>query len=439
MTVEHLSPDLSPTKQYDILSRGSVDLINQKEFLEKLKLKRPLRIKAGFDPSRPDIHLGHAILIHKLRQFQNLGHEVIFVIGDFTACIGDPSAQNKTRPLISFEEVKKNADSYIAQATDQKPKVKKSLDEDSQWVLAFFQRLDFKKTKWVYNSSWLNQVSLREFIISISSKFTVARQMERNDFDLRYKSKKPIGMHEFFYPILQAYDSKELKADVEIGGTDQLFNLLLGRDLQEQYQQNPQVVLTFPLLEGLDGKQKMSKSLDNAISVNDTPTDIYGKMMKISDELLIRYWHFFTEGRRELKELFQSKKVHPKKEKENLAWLLVCAFYGQDKADQAEVEFKRVFSNKGLPDQIPEKILLPAKELWVCQMIKEVGLCSSTSEARRQIEGGGIKIYEKEKGEWGNGEKILIPTLKKNLNSGDCFLLSSGRRNFVKVKVKKKV
>ena len=248
--VKKLSLDLSPEEQYEILSHGSVDLINKKEFLDKLKLKRPLRVKAGFDPSSPDIHIGHALLINKLRQFQELGHEVFFIVGDFTACIGDPSGQNKTRPTLSFQEVKKNADSYFKQVTRKNFKTTKAGDESSGWLLDFFKRLDSKKTKLLYNSKWLDKISLRDFILSVSSKFTVARQLERNDFSLRYKTGKPIFLHEFFYPVLQAYDSMELKADIELGGTDQLFNLLLGRDIQEQFQQSPQVVLTLPLLEG---------------------------------------------------------------------------------------------------------------------------------------------------------------------------------------------
>jgi len=432
MLKSQLSSHVSPEKQLNILSQSSIDLISQKEFLKKLKLKKPLVVKVGFDPSRPDIHLGHFVLINKLRQFQDLGHKVTFVVGDFTACIGDPSGQNKTRPLLSLSEVEKNAKSYIHQATKEPLKVNKPLDEESEWVLSFFKRLDIKKIKCVYNSHWLSQISLKDFIISISSKFTVARQLERNDFSFRYKSGKPIGLHEFLYPVLQAYDSVKLKADVELGGTDQLFNLLLGRDLQEQYQEEPQVVLTLPILEGTDGQQKMSKSLNNAISVNDSPKDIYGKIMKISDELLIRYWQVFTSGKKKL-----NQNCHPKKEKEKLAWLLVCAFYGEDKADQSKLEFEKVFSQRGLPDKIKVKTLCSG-EIWICQLIKDVGLCSGTSEARRKIQGGGIKIYRRDIEKWGNGEKIFDHKMKKTLKPGDHFLLSCGRRYFVEVKVKSK-
>lgn len=423
MSVKKLSPSLSPEEQYQTLIHGAVDLINKKELFKKLELKRPLRIKAGFDPSRPDIHLGHAVLLSKLAQFQELGHEVIFVVGDFTACIGDPSGQNKTRPTLSPSEVEKNANSYVEQATRKNFKVKKKLNESEQLFFSCFKRLDSKKTKWIYNSSWLNKISLSDFILSVSSKFTVAQQLERKDFSTRYKSGKPIGLHEFFYPVLQAYDSVELKADVELGGTDQLFNLLLGRSLQEQYGQSPQVVLTFPLLEGLDGKQKMSKSLNNAISFNDSPKDIYGKTMKISDDLLINYWNILTEGRRSSKEI---KDNNLKKEKEQLAWLLVCTLHGEEKAHQAQEEFARVFSSKGLPDQIPEKVIGPAQGIWICQLIRDAGICDSTSSARRAIQSGAIRR---------DGKKLSDFQEKLSLKSGDKFLLSFGRRKFAKVKV----
>lgn len=418
---------LSPKEQYDILSQGVVDLINKEELLKKLELKRPLRIKAGFDPSSPDIHLGHSVLISKLAQFQELGHEVIFIVGDWTACIGDPSGQNKTRPLLSFSEVKKNAKTYIDQATKRNFQAEKKSSVEEEIFFSTFKRLDSKKTKWLYNSTWLDKIPLREFILSVAGKFTVAQQMERNDFSLRYKSGKPIGLHEFFYPVLQAYDSLEIKADLELGGTDQLFNLLLGRDLQEQYGQSPQVVLTLPLLEGLDGQQKMSKSLKNTIEFNDSPKDIYGKIMKISDELLVRYWSILTEGKRDLKSLFREKKVHPKTEKEKLAWLLVCSFYGEEKANKAQEEFKKVFSNKELPENIPVRELAPIQALWICQLIKDLELCDSTSSARRAIQSGAIRK---------DGNKLSDSQEKLNLNSGDHFLLSFGRRKFLKVKVK---
>lgn len=413
---------LSSEEQYNILSKGVVELINKQEFLEKLKEKKVLKVKAGFDPSRPDIHIGHSVLIHKLCQFQDLGHEVIFVMGDFTACIGDPSGQNKTRPMLSYSEVKDNSQTYIKQATKKNFEVLEKLDLDSQAILSFFKRLDLKKTKWVYNSEWLNKISLQDFILIISSKFTVARQLERNDFSMRYKAGKPIGMHEFFYPILQAYDSVQIEADVEIGGTDQTFNLLLGRELQQEYKQKPQIVLTLPLLEGLDGKQKMSKSFNNAISFNDSPKDIYGKIMKISDDLLIRYWNIFTDGKIDLNQ----NKHHPKKEKEKLAWLLVSSFYGEKQAHETQSEFTRIFSNKGLPDQILEEQDIEGK-IGVCELIRKSGLSPSNSEARRAILSGAIKK---------DGEKLIDPQAVVDLDKDKEFLLSFGKRNFKRINLK---
>lgn len=427
---------ISPEEQYKILSNGIVDLINEDEFLSKLKQNRPLKIKAGFDPSKPDIHLGHAVLINKLREFQELGHEVFFIVGDFTACVGDPSGQNKTRPVLSFEEAKINAKTYVEQVTSQNFQTTQSLSEEAKGLFSFFKRLDPKKTKCVFNSKWLDKISLRDFLISISSKFTVARQLERNDFSLRYKAQKPIGLHELFYPILQAYDSVELKADIEIGGTDQLFNLLLGRDLQEQFGQNPQVVLTLPLLEGLDGSQKMSKSLNNAISFNDSPKDVYGKIMKISDELLIRWWHIFTKGKQDLKKIIQEKELNPKKKKEELAWVLVCSFYGEETAHQAQEEFSKVVVHGEIPDlkNIPypkegleEKDL--EREMGVCELIKKVELCSSNSEARRGVLSGAIKR---------DGNKLTDPQAKIDLSKQENqeFILSFGKRKFKRVNLK---
>ncbi len=425
--MEKTGPKLSPEQQFQILSQGVVDIISEKELMDKLKLKRALRVKAGFDPSKPDIHLGHAILINKLCQFQSAGHEVIFVVGDWTACVGDPSGQNKTRPLLSFAEAKKNSLSYAQQAMGVNFKAPKTLDERGRQIFSFFKKLDPKKTKWVYNSEWIDKISLRKFIISMCSKLTVARQLERKDFSSRYKAGRPIALHEFLYPLLQAYDSVHLKADVEIGGSDQLFNLLLGRSLQEQQGQKPQVALSLPLLEGTDGQQKMSKSLNNAISFNDPPKDIYGKVMKISDQLLSRYIHLFTEGKTNLQELFQSGKLFPKQEKEKLAYLLVCAFYSEAKADEVQREWRKVFSERGLPDHIPKKNIPPVKNVGICQLLKEVGLFPSASSARRGIEAGAVRK---------NGQKLTDFQEKLNLGPGAEFLLSFGKRKIVRVKVK---
>jgi len=369
------SQTYSPEEQIQILFSGlamekKLKQNMRSELFKKLKEKRPLIVKAGFDPSSPDLHIGHSLLINKLRQFQELGHQVVFVVGDFTACVGDPSGKNKTRPVLSAEQTKKNAQTYIEQAVRQNFETTKKLSQEEQWTLSFFKRLDHDKTKWLYNSEWLNKLPLQKWILFVFSKFTVAGQLERNDFYKRYSEGKPIRLHEFLYPILQAYDSVELKADIEIGGTDQLFNLMLGRELQEQYQQSPQVVLTLPLLEGidvkqaleenwnLDGSRKMSKSLNNTITFNDKPREMFGKIMKISDNLLARYWELFTEGRYKIKNQLKSKELHPKKEKEKLAWLLACSFYGEKQADKAKEEFNRVFSQKKIPDDIKQYLLV---------------------------------------------------------------------------------
>ena len=533
-----------PEEQLEILSRGLIHIHKEKEFLNKLKENRHLKVKAGFDPSRPDLHLGHSLLINKLRQFQELGHEVIFVVGDFTACIGDPSGQNKTRPVLSFEESQKNAQTYIEQATKNNFEVSKKLASGSTKVFEFFKRLDPKKTKWNYNSKWLSQISLQKFILSICSKRTIARQLERRDFQARYKANEDIGLHEFLYPILQAYDSVELKADVEIGGTDQLFNLLLGRELQKQYQQSPQVVLTLPLLKGtstiikwdrikenwnIEGADKMSKSLDNAISFNEEPKEMYGKVMSISDERLADWWKLFTEGEEDLIELFKDKKINPKVKKEELAWLLVCSFYGEETANKEKEKWTKQFSKKELPNDItecqdclnqeqedkalsnklinktnermkqPEEQLeilsrvsihihkekeflnklkenrplklkagfdpsrpdlylgysllinklrqfqepaanlkpeiellekektLLEREIGVAQLLKEIELVSSASEARRKILEGAVKK---------EGKKITDPHSKISLNRGDDILFSVGKRKFKRVNTK---
>ena len=420
---------LDSKEQLQIISSGTVDFIHKEDLLKKLKENRPLRVKAGFDPSRPDIHLGHSVLLNKLRQFQDLGHEVIFIVGDFTACIGDPSGQNKTRPLLSQKEANNHAKTYINQATKKNFETPQDVDVKTKNLLNCLKRLNSKKTKVLYNSKWLEKISLRRFIIDVTSQLTVARQLERNDFSERYKSEKPIGLHEFFYPVLQAYDSLEIKADVELGGTDQLFNLLLGRELQERFNQNPQCVLTLPLLEGLDGVQKMSKSLGNAISFNDSPKDVFGKIMKISDELLVRYWTVLLGGycSPQFEQQIKEKTLNPKKQKELLAWSIVYSLYGEQQAQQAKEEFLRIFSNKGLPDDILEKTVKSSKGIWICHLIKEVGLSSSTSESRRQIQAGSIKK---------DGEKIQDVQQKIDLEPGDSFLLSSGKRNFINVKVK---
>ena len=539
---------LSFEEQYKILSQGVVDLINKEEFLKKLKENRPLKVKAGFDPSSPDLHLGHSLLINKLRQFQELGHQVIFVVGDFTACIGDPSGQNKTRPALSFEESQKNALSYKEQATKKNFEVSKKLEYGNAKVFEFFKRLDPNKTELVYNSEWFDKLSLKYFILDICSKHTIARQLERRDFRSRYESNKDIGLHEFLYPILQAYDSKELKADVEIGGTDQLFNLLLGRELQEQDQQSPQVVLTLPLLKGIttikgwkeihdlkaylthrkieenpekkndeitqlaedkdfkeyisessikmkisnykyldekdsglsnfskqskkvyeehknksieeikeeikqleketnwiiEGADKMSKSLGNAISFNEKPREMYGKVMSISDERLVDWWKLFTEGEEDLTDLFKNKKINPKTKKEELAWLLVCSFYGEETADKEKEIFKKERTESFLSKDILEHhdILDPdrlPKDKELTELLVDLGLCHSKSEARRKILEGAVRILEKattETTKRNEMEQIKDPSHKIEVHKNQEFVLGVGKRKFKRVNTK---
>lgn len=400
---------LTPEEQLVRLKQGTVDFVSEHELLEKLKASkkenRPLRIKAGFDPNRPDIHLGHTVIINKMKQFQDLGHTPIFVVGDFTAFIGDPSGKNKTRPPMSPEEVKVNAETYAKQV---------------------FKILDPKKTEVVFNSHWLGKLTPYDFI-RLSGQYTVARMLERDDFSKRFKNNESISLHEFLYPLVQGQDSVALKADVELGGTDQLFNLLVGRDLQKSAGQSPQIVMTMPLLVGLDGIQKMSKSLDNYIAVEDSPRDIFGKTMRISDELMMKYYELLTD--KTLAEItnMQSEmtagRLHPRTVKVNLAKILVGRFYGEMQAEQAEAEFNRIFVDKGLPDHMPEFKVKTGEELWICHLLKEAGLSPSTSEARRLIQGGAV--------EWG-GEKITDPQLRVSVNNEE-KILKAGKKKFVRI------
>ena len=466
----------SPAEQLEILKSGVVDLIDEKELLKKLKEDRPLKVKAGFDPSRPDLHLGHTLVINKLRQFQELGHKVYFVVGDWTACIGDPTGQDKTRPILSRTQVKQQAKTYIQQVTQasnlpvasfsdgEKSKFRtfslrrikdnflKVFNKSGGKIKSVFrdkklkklnenlQRLyNNKKLIICYNSDFYKLHKNQEketkealflFVNEIASKITVDQILNRDDFKKRHNAGKPLYLHEFLYPVFQAYDSVHLEADVELGGTDQLFNFLLARDLQEKFGQSPQCVLTLPLLEGLDGVQKMSKSLDNFIAFNDTPKDIYGKVMKISDDLMRRYWKILADVE------LSGKEINSKDEKELLAFGIVSGFHGEDKAHQAQEEFQRVFSQGEFPNQIPPKTIKPAEDVWVCRLIVEAGLCASTSEARRHIQGGGIKIYRKDgQGEWKDGKKLSDHKEKWDLRAGENFRLSFGRRRFVEIRV----
>lgn len=403
---------LNPEDQLTEIKKGAVELVSEKELLEKLNNsyqgKKPLRIKCGFDPSRPDLHLGHTVVINKMKQFQDLGHHVIFLIGDFTGMIGDPTGKNETRPVLTKEEIRENAQTYAEQ-------VNKILDPE--------------KTEVAYNSHWMGSFSSTDFI-RLASHYTIARMLERDDFKKRYKSQQAISLHEFLYPLVQAYDSVALEADVELGAVDQTFNLLVGRDIQKAYHLSPQCILTVPLLEGLDGVQKMSKSLDNYISLQDSPRDMFGKTMRLTDELMIRYYELLTNQTtsemNKLQKDIKSGSRHPREAKVDLAKFFVERFYGRVEADNAKEEFNRIFVNKGLPDHIPEHSL-PGKEgLSLCHLMVDLNLVSSNSEARRLIQGGGVHI---------RGEKISDPQMKLNLNAGDNFIIRVGKKKFAKVVV----
>jgi len=343
---------LKPEKQFEIIKRGSVEIIVEAELLRKLKKsfeeKRPLRIKAGFDPTAPDIHLGHTVLLEKMRQFQELGHEVIFLIGDFTGMIGDPSGKSEMRKPLTREEVLENAKTYKEQ---------------------IFKILDPNNTRIVFNSEWMSALTAEE-MIRLAGRYTVARMLERDDFKERFVSQNPISIHEFLYPLIQGYDSVVLKADVELGGTDQKFNLIVGRELQREYSQEPQSLILMPLLEGLDGIKKMSKSLGNYIGITELSKEIFGKIMSINDELMLRYYellsHISVEELNALKEGMKIGKIHPKKVKENLALEIVERYWGKDEASKAKGEFERVFKEKGLPNEIPiVEIKWDGNEMWV--------------------------------------------------------------------------
>ena len=404
---------MSPEEQLNKIRFGIVDFVSEEEILNKLvksfTQKKPLKIKAGFDPSRPDLHLGHVVLLNKLKQFQELGHEVIFLIGDFTAQIGDPSGLDKTRPILNSSQVKENAKTYSRQV---------------------FKILDRDKTTLCFNSEWMDKMSAGELIF-VAGKYTVARMLERDDFSKRFKTNKSICIHEFLYPLVQGYDSVVLKADVELGGTDQLFNLLVGRELQKRSGQEPQCVLTVPVLEGIDGVQKMSKSYHNYIAIEDSPRDIFGKTMKLSDPLMIRYYELLTDKTKEevekLKEDLKSGKIHPMEVKKDLACFFVRQFYDSSIAEKEKEHFENIFSRKGMPSDIQEHIFSPKEGgVWICYLIREVGFSSSTSEARRLVQGSAVEI---------NGDKVRDDNLKMDLKKGDEFILKAGKRRFAKIKV----
>ena len=402
-----------PEKQLKLLCAHAVNVISKQGFLKKLTQsaedKRPLRVKAGFDPSQPDLHLGHVVLLNRLKLFQDLGHQVLFLIGDWTARIGDPSGRDKTRPILTEKEVRENAKTYSRQV---------------------FKVLDQDKTEICFNSSWMNKMSAGE-LVGLAGQSTVARMLERDDFSKRFKQKKPIGIHEFLYPLIQGWDSVVLKADVELGGTDQLFNLLMGRELQKSQGQAPQCVLTLPVLEGLDGELKMSKSHNNYIAIEDSPQDMFGKTMKLNDNILLSYYALLLgktkEEGEQLKADLKAGCLHPMKVKMDLACCLVRHFHGADLAEKEKKNFRKVFSlRKGPPEDIREHVIAPAEGMWICHLLRSTKLAPSSSEARRLIEGGAV---EKE------GQKITDSDMKVSLKKGDSFVLKAGKRRFVRIKV----
>ncbi|MDP2829002.1 MAG: tyrosine--tRNA ligase [Sulfuricellaceae bacterium] len=389
-----------------IIKRGCEELLVEQELLDKLALNRPLRIKAGFDPTAPDLHLGHTVLINKLRQFQDLGHEVMFLIGDFTGMIGDPTGKNITRKPLTRDQVLENAKSYEQQV---------------------FKILDPEKTFVMFNSSWMGEMSAAD-LIGLAAKHTVARMLERDDFHKRYTAGQPIAIHEFLYPLIQGYDSVVMKADVELGGTDQKFNLLVGRELQKHYGQSPQVVLTMPILEGLDGINKMSKSLGNYIGINEPPTEMFGKLMSVSDELMWRYIELLSFE--PLSVVAQWKKEvgagrNPRDIKVMFAQEIIARFHDKPAALQALTDFEARFREGAIPDEMPEfSLMAESGALSVVQALKLAGLTASTSEAIRMIQQGGIKA---------NGEKVGDKGCV--LTKGETVVLQVGKRKFARVKI----
>ena len=400
---------LSPRAQLEALKRGTVEVISEEALLAKLALGRPLRIKLGLDPTAPDIHIGNAIVLQKLRQFQDLGHEAILVIGDFTGLIGDPSGKSETRPALSPAEIGQNARTYRYQ---------------------YGLILDPARTRVVFNSQWLGAMTFYD-VIKLASRTTVHRILERDDFAKRYAERLPIHLHELLYPLCQAYDSVAIEADVELGGTDQKFNNLMGRELQREMGLDPQVVLLTPLLPGLDGVQKMSKSLGNAIGITDPPNDMYGKVMSLSDDLMIPYFEYCTlvplEEVREIASGLAAGRVHPRDAKKRLAWEITARYHGDAASRAAEAEFERVFAARELPEEIPDVDLprdrLRSGAIRLVRLLVEIGMADSNGEARRLISQGGVSL---------NGERIGQDV---DVTVQDGLLVQVGRRRFARVRL----
>lgn len=399
------SIDKKVQAQMEIIRRGVAEIVPEEELKQKLyrsiKNGQPLRIKLGLDPTAPDIHLGHTVVLNKLRQFQDIGHEVHLIIGDFTGRIGDPSGKSETRKQLTEEEVNANAATYKEQ---------------------IFKVLDPKKTIIHFNSHWLMKMNFVD-VLNLAGRYTVARMLERDDFAKRYKEQLPIGIHELMYPLMQGYDSVELRCDVELGGTDQKFNLLVGRNLQKEYGFEPQIALMMPILEGTDGVQKMSKSLGNYIGVNDEPYEMFGKVMSIPDNLIIRYFELLTrvpmEEIRAFKEGMESGNLNPRDVKIRLAKQIITAYHSEEEADKAEERFKLVFSQRDIPDDIPV-VDISEREIWLPKFLQENGMVDSSSEGKRMLLQGAIKV---------NGDKQT----DENLLLDNNMVIQVGKRKFIKV------
>lgn len=401
----------SLNEQLDLIQRGTEEIIPIEEL--EIKIKRsietgiPLNIKLGADPSRPDLHLGHTVVLKKLRHFQDLGHQAILIIGDFTGMIGDPTGRSKTRPPLSLEETREFGKTYFEQAS---------------------KVIDGKKAKIVYNSDWLASMSFED-VIKLASKYTVARMLERDDFEKRYKNGEPISIHEFLYPLAQAMDSVAIKADVELGGTDQKFNLLVGRDIQREYGLEPQVILTMPILPGTDGVEKMSKSLDNYIGISEAPDEIYGKTMSIPDNLIYTYFELVTDVNKEelslIKNQLSDQSINPRDLKRKLARTIVQQYYSKEIALQAEDNFDRIFVRKEIPDELTEVVIDKETASNIISLLRSVGAAPSNSEARRLVDQGGVSI---------NGEKVINPNALLQIQNES--ILKVGKRKFYKLIIK---
>jgi len=400
---------MSVAEQMAIIKRGATEILLEKELEEKIEKSLssgvPLRIKAGFDPTAPDLHLGHTVLLHKMRQFQQLGHEVCFLIGDFTGMIGDPTGKSETRKALTREDVLKNAETYKEQV---------------------FKILDPERTRVVFNSEWLGKMTASD-MIGLAARSTVARMLERDDFGKRFANQLPISIHEFLYPLIQGYDSVALRSDVELGGTDQKFNLLVGRELQREWKQTPQSVITMPLLEGLDGVNKMSKSLGNYIGINESPDEIFGKIMSISDELMLRYYELLSDLTlseiEKLKVSIREGSLHPMDVKKQLGREIVARYHGTSAAVSAEESFVKRFRDNEIPDEMPEFSFAAADSVVpLARLMADTGLVKSNSEGRRAINQGGVKV---------NGEKVSNDQMEL-ICTGD-YIVQFGKRRFAKV------